>query len=112
MYTDVRSLAAVGKEKTRIGVSKPTDLNRTTTESSNIGKQSFNTSEGEEYTPKAPPSFILVSYQVVERIERVESFQDRMIVPRIISQGYYDATRILTWPSCIYRIQRSRPAIK
>jgi hypothetical protein len=35
-----------------------------------------------------------------------------MIVPRTISQGYYDATRILTWPSCIYRIQRSRPAIK
>ena len=87
MYTDVRSLAAVGKEKTRIGVSKPTDLNRTTTESSNIGKQSFNTCEGEEYTSKAPPSFILVSYQVVERIERVESLQDRMIVPRTISQG-------------------------
>jgi hypothetical protein len=46
----------------------------TATERTDICEQSFNACKGQEYTAETAPAFLFVPYQVIECVERIESF--------------------------------------
>lgn len=81
MLANVRSLAAIRKQKARISVAKPAELNGVPGERSNISEQGLDSGEGEEHTTKAAPSLVLVAYQIFECVVWIEGFEDRVIVP-------------------------------
>lgn len=81
VFAYVCSLATICEQKTRIGITQPTELDRMTAESTNVGEKSFDSSKGKKYAAKAPPAMVFVAYQVFESIVRVECLQDRVVVP-------------------------------
>jgi hypothetical protein len=87
MYTDVGGLAGIGKKKTGICISKPTNLDSTPTESSNVCKEGFHTGKGEQNPPKAAPPFVLIADEVVKCVKGVECLQDAMVITSDISSS-------------------------
>jgi hypothetical protein len=63
-------------------------LDSAPTERSNIGKQSLNTSEAEKNTSKASPTLIFIAGQIIEGVVRIESFQNGVVVPVVVSLFY------------------------
>ena len=82
MNADIGCLAGISKEETRVGISKPTELHCLSTEGTDIREERFDTRKGKKDTTKATPPFVLVAYQIFERIVRIECLQDSIIVPK------------------------------
>ena len=81
MYADVCGLTTVREQKTRIGIAQPTKLDSMATESTNVGKEGLNSRKSKKNTAEAPPTMILIAYQIFKSVVRVESLQYRVIVP-------------------------------
>jgi len=55
-------------------------LHRLSTESSNVGKESFDTSKAKKYATQTSPSFVFVSYKIFECVVWVEGFENSIVV--------------------------------
>lgn len=106
MFTDVCCLATVRKQKTRISVAQPAELNCMAAEGTNVSEEGFNPSESKKYTAQAPPAMVFVAYQVFESIVRVESFQYRVVIPALS----VETMRRERW-SYLARLYTPKPAL-
>jgi hypothetical protein len=85
MFANVCCLSAVCEEETRIRISKPTDLHRSTTEGANICKERFNTSETKQNASQASPAVVLIANEVIKSVVWIEALQHQVVVSNCVS---------------------------
>lgn len=77
---DVGCLANVCKKQTGEGEAQPRQLNSSLAESSQIRKQSFNSSESKQKSTKRSPSLFLVAHKVHAREVGTEGLENGMVI--------------------------------